>query len=196
MHAFWLAFVPLFVAVDAIGVLPFYVSLTERLPAAQRRAAMIQSLLTALGVTLFFLLGGPWLLKRLGVTVPDFMAGGGIVLLAFSLADLLGKYNVGPGKHADTVGAVPIGVPLLCGPAVLTSLALLANAHGVVITGAALLANMAIAGMVFGCADALIRWLGHTGARTVGKISSILLAAFAVMLIRRGIVETVCAVAL
>ncbi len=36
MNAFWLCFVPLFVAVDAVGILPFFFLLTEGMEPARR----------------------------------------------------------------------------------------------------------------------------------------------------------------
>ena len=37
MQGFWLSFVPLFVAVDAVGILPLFLGLTEAFSAAERR---------------------------------------------------------------------------------------------------------------------------------------------------------------
>src|SRR3990172_2795170 len=89
MKDFLLCFIPLFVAVDAVGVLPIFIALTEGLTASRRRSVLIQSLITASGVALIFLVGGPALLRLVGITVSDFMVAGGILLLAISLTDLL-----------------------------------------------------------------------------------------------------------
>jgi multiple antibiotic resistance protein len=188
---FWVCFVPLFVAVDAIGVLPMFITLTEGLPTARQRSVIIQSICTAAPVALIFLFGGPTVLLFLGITIPDFMIAGGILLLTISLSDLLTGEKRQRKIDPEGLGAVPIGIPLITGPAVLTTCILLATTHGQMITAGAVIANIGLAGIVFWFAEPLTRWLGKTGTRVVSKIASLLLVAIAVMLIRKGIFETI-----
>lgn len=187
MREFWLCFVPLFVAVDAIGVLPLFVSLTEEMDAAHRRKTVIQSVITASIVAVAFLWLGPVLLRFLGISVPDFMTAGGILLLAIALSDLLTGEKRQRITDPDSLGAVPIGIPLITGPAVLTTCMLLRDIHGRWNTTAAVLVNIVLAGVVFLAAGPITGFLGRTGTRTASKLASLLLAAIAVMLIRRGI---------
>ena len=91
MRDFWLCFVPLFVAVDAIGVLPMYLSLTEGLDPSRVRRVLLQSVATATAVALAFLGGGKALMTLLGITVADFMIAGG-VLLFFQMWRLTPNY--------------------------------------------------------------------------------------------------------
>lgn len=184
-------FVPLFVAVDAIGVLPFFISLTEGLAAERRRRIVMQSVLTAGTVALAFTLVGRPGLRALGVSVSDFMMAGGLLLFALSLRDLL---SVGKGHgrvDLETLGAVPIGVPLITGPAVLTTCMLLADQHGLVPTLAATVANVLIAGVVFWFAQPIARALGGAGAKILSKMAALLLAAIGVMMVRRGVMLVV-----
>jgi multiple antibiotic resistance protein len=188
MQQFWLCFVPLFVALDVIGVLPVYVSLTEGLSPAGRRSVLAQSILTAGVVALAFLIFGPVLLEFLGITVADFMIAGGSLLFAISLSDLLtGEKKRSEVDKEEALGAVPIGIPLLAGPALFTTSILLANAYGKWLTAAALAANLLLAAGVFVAANSITRWLGRNGTRTLSKIASLLLAAIAVMLVRKGV---------
>ena len=189
MDAFWLCFVPLFVAVDAIGVLPLFVSLTDGMDKAQTRTVVYHSVITASVVALAFLAFGPVLLRFLGVTVSDFMIAGGILLLAISLSDLLSDEKKQRQTDSDRLGAVPIGVPLITGPAVLATCILLAGMHGRLLTAAAVVVNIAFAGLVFGFSYPITQFLGQTGTKTISKVASLLLAAIAVMLIRRGIID-------
>lgn len=187
MNAFWLCFVPLFVAVDAVGVLPIFLSLTEGMDRVRLRLVIVQSVITATVVALLFLAFGPVLLRFLGLTVADFMIAGGIVLLAISLNDLLAGEKRPQLSDPASLGAVPIGVPLITGPAVLTTCVLLAGLHGRAATAAAAIVNIALAGLIFGFSHTITRALGRAGTRTVSKVASLLLAAIAVMLIRKGI---------
>ena len=188
MQIFLLCFVPLFVAVDALGVLPIYMSLTEGLTPVQTRKVLIQSLITASAVALFFLTIGPAVLTLLNITVEDFMVAGGILLLVISLSDILTGEKRQRLVDPETLGAVPLGVPIITGPAVLTTSVLLANEHGLSLTAAALLSNIGIAGLTFWFARPISGFLGNAGTMILSKIASLFLAAIAVMLIRRGLV--------
>jgi len=189
LHDFWLCFLPLFVAVDPIGLLPIYWSLTERVPQADRSRVLRQSILTAGAVAVGFLFLGRWVFEVLGITVADFMIAGGVLLFIIAMSELLtvGKQ---PGRlDPRTIGAVPIGVPLTVGPASLTTMILLANQYGAWTTVLAILANLMIAGAVFWSSRRILDLLGPAGVRTVSKVVSVVLAAFAVMMVRRGLLD-------
>jgi multiple antibiotic resistance protein len=191
MDTFWLCFVPLFVAVDAIGVLPMFISLTEAVDRTKTRNVVFQSVITASAVALAFLAFGPALLNFLGVTVPDFMIAGGLLLIVISLSDLLTGEKKQRQTEPDGLGAVPIGVPLITGPGVLTTCILLAGLYGRLMTALAVVVNIGLAGVVFVLARPITQILGQTGTKIVSKIASLLLTAIAVMLIRRGIMEII-----
>jgi multiple antibiotic resistance protein len=191
MKIFLLCFVPLFVAVDALGVLPIFISLTDSLSPTQKRKVLIQSLITAAVVALVFLAIGPTILTALNITVSDFMVAGGILLLVISLSDLLTGEKKQRLVDPETLGAVPLGVPIITGPAVLTTSVLLANVHGMSLTALALLANIGIAGAIFLFAQPITRFLGNAGTMILSKIASLFLATIAVMLIRKGITDII-----
>ena len=80
-----------------------------------------------------------------------------------------------------------MGVPLITGPAVLTTSILLINEHGFIMISAAILLNILIAGVVFFFSRGILRFLGKAGAKTISKVASLLLAAIGVMMVRKGI---------
>ena len=187
MTAFWLCFVPLFVAVDAMGMLPVFLGLTDGLSAAERRRVIGQSVATATGVALVFVLFGSVLLRLLGITVADFMVAGGALLFVLSLSDLVSREQHSAQVDREALGAVPLGVPLLAGPAVLTASLLLVDQYGRWMTSVALFANMIVAAVVLLFADAIHRVLGSNGTRIAQRVTLLLLAAIAVMTVRKGV---------
>jgi multiple antibiotic resistance protein len=110
------------------------------------------------------------------------------------LSDLITGEKKRRQTQENAMGAVPIGIPLIAGPALLTTCILLADEYGKWITGLAMVTNILLAGFVFFFADQLTLWIGRNGTRTASKISSLFLAAIGVMLIRKGILEAVAAV--
>jgi multiple antibiotic resistance protein len=187
MKTFWLCFVPLFFAVDAIGVLPIFISLTEGINKRRRKNILLQSFVTASAVALLFLFFGPTLMRLVGIGVSDFMIAGGILLLTIALTDLTRGGKFSRAVDRDALGAVPIGGPLITGPAVLTTSVILVNSHGIFYTSSAILINIFIA--IFNFSRPISDFLGNAGTKTLPKIASLFLASIAVMLLRKGIIE-------
>jgi multiple antibiotic resistance protein len=182
--------VPIFVAMDPIGALPLVFAWTANLAAPERDRQLRDALLTALALGLVFVLGGRWLLAVLGVGVPDFLIAGGLVLLALAITDLVvGGSHEGRGSSGTPdFGAVPIGTPVLAGPATLATLLVLVDSYGWALTGLAFLLNLLLAWRLFRRAGELTRFFGRNGLRAASKVASLVLAAIAVRLIREGLV--------
>lgn len=187
MKEFWLCFVPLFVAVDAIGLLPAFLSLTRNVEQQRVRQVIYHSVITASLVALLFLALGTLILELLGITVADFMIAGGILLFVLALGDLLTDDKLQQHVDARSLGAVPLGVPLITGPAVLATSMLLLNQYDLIWVVAAVISNILIAGLVFRFSSTISRVLGEVGEKIVSKIAMLFLAAIAVMMVRRGI---------
>lgn len=187
LNQFWICFVPLFIAVDAIGVLPLFISFTEGINDRQRRSIILSSIITAAVVGFLFLFVGEAILRLLGITVNDFMIAGGIILFLISVGDLVTVEKPLRRAQAESLGPVPIGVPLIVGPAVLTTLMILGREHGLFPTAIAMLFNIAFAGMVFFLSGSIMKLIGNSGSKIISKIANLFLAAIAVMLVRRGL---------
>jgi multiple antibiotic resistance protein len=185
-----LSFIPLFVAVDAVGVLPIFASFTSDLEQKERTKIIIQSTLTAAGLAIGFVLVGRVIFRFLGIAMGDFMIAGGAILFCIAIIDLINptKERRIPGSE---LGAVPLGTPLIAGPAVLTTSMVSLSQHGFLPTIISILANIAIAGLLFRATSVLMSFLGETGVKVLSKIFSLLLAAIAVMLIRKGLEQLI-----
>ena len=197
MDAFLLGFIPLFVAIDVFGVLPLYVGITEGMDDRNRRRLTTQATVTAFLISLLFLFAGKLLFSFLGITEADFRVGGGIVLLVLAVIDLVssidterspsaGAYGTGP-TGSETIGVVPIGIPLIMGPAALTTILVLVDTYGYVVTVGSLLANLLLVWAVFTSAGTMTRVMGRAGSRAVSRVAALFLAGIAVMMIRSGI---------
>jgi len=184
----FLAFIPLFVAVDAFGVLPIFVSLTDGLSAKEKNHVLIQSIWTASVVAVIFIFVGRLIFQFLGITISDFMIAGGAILFCISITDIINPTKT-RRMPSDNLGSVPIGIPLIVGPAVLTTSLVSVSRYGLLPTLVSVLLNILIAAAVFRQSHYLIKFLGDAGSKALSKVMSLLLAAIAVMLIRHGIQE-------
>ncbi|HEX9780370.1 MAG TPA: MarC family protein [bacterium] len=187
MDQLWHASLPLFVALDGVGLLPVFWALSHHLTPRERRRAAAEAVITALLVTLAFLLVSGSVFALMGLTLSDIMIAGGAILIVLCLRDLLLSDKPAPSGIAAP-GVVPLGVPLLAGPAVLTTVLLVRDQHGWLLTLIALALNMLIVWVILRYSGTLLRWLGRDGAQVISKIFSLILTAYGVMLIRRGLV--------
>jgi multiple antibiotic resistance protein len=184
-----LTFVPLFFAMDAVGNLPIFLALTQEVEPKHRRRAVHVATLTALGVGLGFVALGKAIFSLLGIEVADFLMAGGIILLILAVRYLItGKIVETQDLSAsDMVGVVPLGTPLVVGPAVLTSLLSLTGQYRIAIVLSSFILNLAIQWVLFRQANRIVDVLGRTGVNAVSKIVMLLLAAIAVKMIRQGV---------
>jgi len=189
MQNFWICFVPLFVAVDAVGVLPMFLALTEGMELQKLRQVIWQSLITGTLVAIIFVMIGKAVFQLLGISPSDFMVAGGILLFAISLRDLLVVNKHQDPVDPESVGAVPVGVPLIVGPAVLTTILILVDQYGIIPTITAAIVNILLAGIIFRFSELIGTLLGHAGTKAVSKLASLLLAAIAVMMVRKGVMQ-------
>lgn len=186
MEKFFLAFIPLFVAIDVFGVLPLFVGLTDGMGDNARKRLVRDATLTAFVISVLFLVAGTIVFSFLGITEHDFRVGGGIVLLVLAVNDLLFS-SESKRTPEPMVGVVPIGIPLIMGPAALTTIIFLVNTYGYGWAVASLLANLIIVWVVFAQARIITRVMGKAGSRAVAKVAALFLAGIAVMMVRSGI---------
>jgi multiple antibiotic resistance protein len=180
------AFIPLFVAIDPIGLAAIFLGLGQGVAAEQRQRIARQATLTGGAVALLFLFLGAYIFKALGITPGDFQIAGGLILFILAARDLIHS-AAEPEKISGDFGVVPLGMPLIAGPALITTLIALAQTVGVVATLAALIANLVLVMLAFAQSERLGRVIGATGMRAISKIIAMLLAAIAVNMIRVGL---------
>jgi multiple antibiotic resistance protein len=185
MEKFFLAFIPVFIAVDPIGLVAIFTGLGTSASPEHRKSQAFLGILTGLCIAVGFIFLGKVVFTALGITVADFQVAGGLILLLLAVRELVG---IGPHDRSasDEFGVVPLGMPLIAGPALLTSLLILVDTVGLVYTVVSLIVNLALVAIALCNADRFTRWMGKQGLRGVSKIIALLLAAIAISLIRRG----------
>lgn len=189
------ALIPMFVAMDPIGGVPYFLGLTSFMTSAERLKVLVSSIITANIALLAFLLTGHVILKAMGITMNDFEVAGGIIILALSIRDVLssGPLHEEAGGLASTqaprknVGVVPLGIPLLAGPSAFTTEILLLHHFGLWLTLGSVVLNTLLTAAIFSAAHALARFLRPTLLEAGGRFTSLILGAFGVMMVREGL---------
>ena len=185
LEKFFLAFIPIFVAIDPIGLVALFMGLGTHSSSSQRTKQALLGIFTGFCVSVGFIFLGKIVFTALGITVADFQVAGGLILLVLAGRELIG---IGSDNRtgSNEFGIVPLGMPLIAGPALLTALLILVDTVGVVFTLISLVTNLAIVALALCQASRVARLLGNQGLRGVSKLIALLLAAIAVSLIRKG----------
>jgi len=195
--------VALLAIVNPIGVVPFFIHFTQNFDARQRRRTIRISAFTAFCVVAGSALAGLRIIEFFGISIASFQVGGGTLLLISALAMLNAQpaeskpADVAEGDEKVDAGAsiavVPLTIPLLTGPATISTMVIYAErtrhwweiavlvGYGVVVGVATLLA--------FSAAGAIARWLGRTGINVMTRLMGLILAALAVEIMAEGLAK-------
>ena len=183
---FWLSFIPLFIAFDVFGVLPLYIRFIHRLDDAKRKRNLRDSLITAFFTALLFVVMGSKVMEYLGISIEDFLIAGGIVLFIIAAKYII----VGQDENLEEdemYGVVPLGVPLLSGPAVLATSIIIRNQYGFTYFFVSLVLNLVICAVVLKFSQYIIKYLGKRFVEALSKVFSLIIASIAIMFIRKGL---------
>ena len=179
-------FIPLFVATNVFMLLPIFISLTKEMSPQKRRVVIRDSILTAFIVSSLFFALGEMIFRIIGITADDFKIAGGLLLLIIAILDIT-RHIEEKLKPDIKLGVVPIGVPLIVGPAVLTNILLLVDHYGILPTVIALVLNLMIVWISLINAERITRLVGKGGILGIAKVMALLLASIAIMMIRIGV---------
>jgi len=186
MQDYIVTFVSLFIALDTLGNIPFVISLTEGMNQGERYRVIHIAVITATIVGMVFLFFGQFILKVLNISVGSFAIAGGIVLLILSVRHMITGHMTRIIKE-EMVAVVPIGTPLVAGPATITTLLLLSEEYRIYIVLLVFLVNMVICWLLFMLSNQIIRIFGLGGLRAVSRVFSLLLAAIGISMMIHGL---------
>ena len=195
--------IALLAIVNPIGVVPFFLAFTQGLTREQRQRTLRVSAFSAFCVVAISGLAGLKIIEFFGISIASFQVGGGMLLLISSLHMLNAKPaesspdDVSDGRNkaeaGDSVAVVPLTIPLLTGPATISTMVIYAEktrhfwehavlvGYGVVIGAATYVA--------FAASGRIARVLGKTGINVMTRLMGLILAAMAVELLADGLVK-------
>ena len=193
--------VTLLVTVDPVGLVPIFLSLTDRMTSPERRTVALRATVIAVGILTFFVLFGQRLLGWMGIGLPAFRIGGGLLLfwIAFEMvfehrtdrkqetADHAIRLD-----HVRDVAAFPLAIPLMAGPGAITAVILLASrSDGNILAVLSLLLLVCVVAAaclgVFIAGGRVAGVLGRTGSIVLSRLLGVLLTGLAVQFVADGV---------
>ncbi|MFA5572643.1 MAG: MarC family protein [Crenarchaeota archaeon] len=181
------AIIALFIIVDPIGNIPIFIGLTEKIEPAQRRRVFNVATLVGFVLLLFFAFLGQEVLSIFGLSIYAFQIAGGLLLLIISVKILVSEYTHDSVGSPESLGAVPIAMPLLVGPGAITTTIFNLQTYGILISILAVLIVLSVTWVILRFINEIYRFLGKTGALVIARVMALLLAAIAIQYILTGI---------
>ncbi|HEV8595137.1 MAG TPA: MarC family protein [Thermoplasmata archaeon] len=196
------AVVAIFAIVDPFTALPFFMFATEDMPAEQKRNVVTKACIVALVTLGVFALFGQLIFAAFGFTIAAFKIAGGILLFAIAFEMLHGERprtkltdkEHEEGAEQESVGIVPLGIPLLAGPGAITTVMIfmarpVADPFDKMFVFVGILISALAAYYTLNFADRISERIGRTGTLAIGRIMGLLLAAIAVQFVIDGVVK-------
>ena len=195
--------IALLAIVNPIGVVPFFIHFTQTFTPLQRRRTIRISAFTAFLVIAVSAVAGLKLIEFFGISLASFQVGGGTLLLISSLAMLNAQQaetkpaDVSEGNEKVDAGAsiavVPLTIPLLTGPATISTIVIYAEKtrhfwEHAVLVGYGLVIGV-VTFVVFSASGRIAKVLGRTGINVMTRLMGLILAAMAVELLADGLVK-------
>ena len=185
------AFIALFIIVDPLGNIPIFVGLTEKLGETQRQRVLNVAILVGVVLLLVFAFTGLEILNIFGLSIYSFEVAGGILLLIISIRILIsGSFHEG-AESPESIGAVPIAMPLLVGPGAITTTIFNLQAYGIMVTILAVVVVLAVTWVILRFMHRIYRFLGKTGAIVIARVMALFIAAIAIQYILTGVTHFV-----
>ena len=185
------AAIALFIIVDPFGNIPIFMGLTENVPDAQRRKVYNTATLVGFALLLIFAFAGQGIFSLFGLSIFSFEVAGGILLLIIAIRILITGSMHENVESPESLGAVPIAIPLLVGPGAITTTIFDLQAYGIVVAIIAVLIVLSLTWVILRYIDSVYKFLGKTGSLVIARVMALLIAAIAVQYILTGVTHFV-----
>ena len=195
--------IALLAIVNPIGVVPFFIHFTQDLNGNQRKRTIRVSAFTAFIVIAVSAMAGLKIIEFFGISLASFQVGGGTLLLISAIQMLNAqpaegrKEDVSEGESKVDAGAsiavVPLTIPLLTGPATISTMVIYADKTRhwweiAVLVGYGVVVAL-VTFLVFSASGRVARVLGQTGINIMTRLMGLILAALAVELLADGLAK-------
>lgn len=192
------SFVLYFVVIDPFGTTPIFMSVTQHQNPKEKMKSAIEGVLIATIILIFFSIVGNFLLTYLSISLGAFKIAGGIILFIIALEMLFDKRQERKEKNieniSDNVAIFPLAIPLLSGPAAITSVIVIVSEFGdnfiyQLIGVSSLLSVMIITLILFTIVSKSQQFINKKVINVFSRVISIILAGLSIQYIIDGIIS-------
>jgi multiple antibiotic resistance protein len=181
------AVIALFIVVDPFGNIPIFMGLTQKMTKEKEHRTYNVAVLVGFVLLLIFAFTGQEIFSLFGISISSFEIAGGILLLIIAIRILVNGNSYEKAGSPESIGAVPIAMPLLVGPGAITTTILNLQTFGTIVTVLAVIVVLSIAWVILRFIDRVYGFLGKTGAMIIARVMALLISAIAVQYIVDGV---------
>jgi multiple antibiotic resistance protein len=181
------AIIILFIIVDPFGNIPIFMDLTKKMTDPQKRKIFNIACLVGFILLLVFALTGQEIFMIFGISIYSFEVAGGILLLIISIRILLTGNLSEKADSPESLGVVPIAMPLLVGPGAITTTIFSLQYYGVAIAALSVLIVLILTWVILRFMNSVYKVLGKTGSLVIARVMALLMAAIAIQYILNGL---------
>ncbi len=183
------AILVLFIMVDPLGNIPIFMSLTEKMPKKQKTKTFNTATIVSIILLLIFAFAGQEIFSIFGVSIFSFQIAGGILLLIIAIRLIITGRIIDLDQNSESIGAVPIAMPLLVGPGAITTAIFTLQQYGLIITTLSIIITLVITWIILRSANKVYHFLGKSGALVIAQVNALFIAAIAIQYIIMGITQ-------
>lgn len=180
------AIIALFIIVDPLDNIPIFTGLTGNMEVPTRKKVYNTAVLVGFILLLVFAFTGQEILNLFGLSIYSFEVAGGILLLIIAIRILISGVHE-TVESPESIGAVPIAIPLLVGPGAITTTIFNLQAYGTVIAILAVVAVLSLTWVILRYINGIYKFLGKTGSLVIARVMALLIAAIAIQYILTGV---------
>ncbi len=181
-------FVTLLIVVNPISALPVFLAVTAGFDAAKQRQVALTAVLVSFFVLLLFIIGGGFVLEKMGISLRSFQIAGGIILFLVALDMVRGGSHAPSGGSTDeatSIAIYPLAIPKIAGPGTMLTVVLLTDDHRfdllqLSLTTGVLAVVLALTLAVLLLAAPISRLIGNAGTSIISRVMGMILVALAV----------------
>jgi multiple antibiotic resistance protein len=193
--------ITLLAIVNPLAIVQFFIQYTQGFTSVQRKRTTVIASFSVFTVIAVCAVVGLEVLDFFNISLASFQVGGGLLLMTSALSMLNAqpaeaKVTQGEVDDAHTktsIAVVPLTIPLLTGPATMSTVVIYADQANTLAQHGALIGyGLVIALATWACftlAKPIARVLGQTGINVMTRLMGLILAALAVEVMAAGLVK-------
>ncbi|MDA0147047.1 YchE family NAAT transporter [Vibrio sp. LaRot3] len=192
-------FLGLVAAVNPIGIMPVFVSLTGHMTLEEKHKTAVTANVAVAIILVVSLLAGQLLLDMFSISLDSFRVAGGLLLLSIAFSMMSGK--LGEDKQnkqekseyvsREQIGVVPLAMPLMAGPGAISSTIVYGSRYPTMFDTAGIMVTIIVfclcTWLLFRSAPLIVRFLGQTGINVITRIMGLILGALGIEFIANGL---------
>jgi multiple antibiotic resistance protein len=193
--------VTLLAIVNPLAIVPFFIHYTQGFSKPQLRRTVLTASFSVFTVIAMAALLGLQILEFFNISLASFQVGGGMLLLTAAMAMLnaqpaeakTNQDELDDASSRASIAVVPLTIPLLTGPATMSTVVIYADQAQTVLQHAALVGFGAVVALAtaacFTLAQPIARALGKTGINVMTRLMGLILAALSVEVMAKGLIQ-------